>query len=74
MEVQVSENWQITIPLEVREEYNLKKNQKMKFIRIGKIYYIVPLPDDVIKSLRGSVKPKKSLKEIIKEERSAWKD
>ncbi len=73
MEAQVSDRWQITIPSKVRENYNLKKKQRVKFIRIGAIYAMVPLPKDVIKALQGSVKPRKSLREIIDEERKAWR-
>ncbi len=72
MEAQVSDRWQITIPSRVRETYNLKKKQRVKFIRMGAIYAMVPLPKDVIKALKGSVKPRKSLREIIDEERKAW--
>lgn len=73
MEAQVSDRWQITIPPKVREEYRLKKKQRVKFIRIGRIYAMVPLPRDVIKALKGSVSSKKGLREIIAEERRAWR-
>ncbi len=72
MEAQVSDRWQITIPSKVRENYNLKKKQRVKFIRIGAVYAMVPLPKDVIKALKGSVKPRRGLGEIIDEERRAW--
>ena len=50
----VSSDFQVTIPLEIREKFNLKPGQKVMFVPDGKSIRLVVVPS--MKDARGMLK------------------
>jgi AbrB family looped-hinge helix DNA binding protein len=52
--VTISSKYQVVIPREVREQFNLKPGQKIMFIPYNKVLHVVIVPS--IKQARGMLK------------------
>lgn len=67
MQTRVSERGQIAIPAKIRKAYNIKRNTRIEWVvEKGKIY-LVPLPEDPVKALKGAFKGVLSTKDLLKE-------
>lgn len=67
--VKVSSKGQITLPKEIREELGIGKGSRLQVLRVGDQVALIPLPQYPIKALKGSVRFKRSIREIILEVR-----
>ena len=66
--VKTSTKGQIVIPKEIREKLGITPGQRVLFHIVDKHAEIIPLPDDIIKALRGILKGGPSLtKELLAE-------
>ena len=67
----VSAKGQIVIPLEIRKKLNISKGTELEVIMIDGGIFLIRVPDDPLKSLRGMLRSKRSVSEIrawVKEE------
>lgn len=65
----ISQKGAVVIPSKLRTKYHIEPGQKIQIIEQNGSLVIKILPADPIKSLRGSLKSKKSVSEILKESR-----
>jgi len=65
--VTISSKYQVVIPRAIREKWNVKPGQKVRFIIYGNRLEIVPVRD--IKSARGFLKGMSSIVERDEEDR-----
>lgn len=59
----------VVVPKTFRDKYNLSPGKKVHFIDYDGKLFIVPIPDDPIKALRGMFAGGSSLTEALLEER-----
>jgi len=67
MQTKVSERGQIAIPAKIRKAYNIKKNTRIEWVEEEGKIYMVPLPENPVKALRGAFKGILSTKDLLKE-------
>ncbi|MBI4505042.1 MAG: AbrB/MazE/SpoVT family DNA-binding domain-containing protein [Chloroflexi bacterium] len=65
----VSAKGWVVIPQEIRQKYGLKKGRKVRFIDLGGVVSIVPVPDDPIAAGLGMFKGGPSLTQGLLEDR-----
>jgi AbrB family looped-hinge helix DNA binding protein len=68
--VRVSSKGQIVIPTDLREKLNIDKGRKM--ILVEKDGVIIMKPIRKLSELKGILRTRESVKEIIKELRAEW--
>lgn len=71
--VKVSSKGQITLPKEIRDALGIKEGTKLQVLRIGKQVILISIPQDPIKALKGSVKFRRPIAEIMREIREEEK-
>jgi AbrB family looped-hinge helix DNA binding protein len=67
--VKTSSKGQLVIPVEIRKKLGIKPGQKVNLTLVDGKAVITPLPDDPIKSLRGSLKGMPSMTKALLEDR-----
>ena len=65
----VSAKGAVVIPAEFREKHGIRPGTKVSFIEVNGRIQIIPLSEDPIKALRGSLRIDKSVHEILREGR-----
>jgi len=73
-EVKVSSKGQIVIPREFRKELGIKAGQKIAIEEVDGVLFIIPIPKDPVKAMRGLSKGvfRKSSVKLIRELREEW--
>lgn len=69
MQTKVSERGQVAIPSKIRRAYNLKKNTRIEWVEEGGKIYLLPLPQDPVKVLKGAFKGILTTEDLLKERR-----
>ncbi|MHB1864794.1 MAG: AbrB/MazE/SpoVT family DNA-binding domain-containing protein [Candidatus Saccharimonadales bacterium] len=54
MKTTISERGQTAVPSQVRRKFGLKSGQQLQWVTDNNVIYVVPVPNDSIKSFRGS--------------------
>jgi len=67
--ITVSPKGAVVIPVEFRKKFGISPGRKVTIIEVNGTLQIYPLPEDPIKSLRGCLRSKKSVKEILEQGR-----
>ena len=65
----MSERGQISVPTEIRKQFNLKKGSRLAWINNGQTISIIPIPDDPIEALHGIGKGENLLQKLLEERR-----
>ena len=52
----VSKRWQTAVPSEICHKYGIKAGQKIAWLDLGNMITILPMPNNSVKSFRGSSK------------------
>ena len=71
--VTVSSKGQITLPKEIRDAFGIEKGSKLQVLAIGEQLILISIPKDPIKALKGSIKLRRPITEIIREMREEEK-
>lgn len=68
--VTVSSKGQITLPKEVRDRLEISRGSKLQVLIFREQVVLIPLPEDPIKALKGSVRFKRPISEVVREVRA----
>ncbi|MEW6456390.1 MAG: AbrB/MazE/SpoVT family DNA-binding domain-containing protein [Acidobacteriota bacterium] len=68
MKTSVTKKGQTVIPSFIRHKYGIKDGTSLEWIDTGKTIKVIPVPEDIVKALRGSAKGEK-LNQILISER-----
>lgn len=73
----VSLKGQIVIPAELRKKYGIKPQGEVEILDKEGIIYLIPLPADPVKSLRGRLKERtplhpQEIKKELRDEEARW--
>jgi len=71
--VTVSSKGQITLPKKIRDELRIREGSKLQVLGVGGQVTLIPIPQDPIKALKGSVKFKRPVSEVMREIREEEK-
>ncbi|MFQ6075594.1 MAG: AbrB/MazE/SpoVT family DNA-binding domain-containing protein [Candidatus Bathyarchaeia archaeon] len=67
--VTLSSKGQITLPKKIRDELRIREGSKLQVLRVGGQVVLILLPQDPIKALKGSLRFRRSIGEIMREMR-----
>jgi AbrB family looped-hinge helix DNA binding protein len=65
----VSEKGLVVIPKELREKYGIKKGDKVSFVDYGGTIYLMPVPEDPIRSSLGMFKGLMTMEDYLEDKR-----
>lgn len=66
MKSAVTRRGQTVIPAQLRRRYRINKETRLEWIDTGEEIRVVPLPEDIIKALRGSAKGENLARNLLK--------
>jgi len=69
MKTSVTKRGQTVIPAIFRKKYGIKENASIQWIDTGEGIKVVPIPDDIIGTLRGISKKENLLDKLLEERR-----
>ncbi|MCK4689952.1 MAG: AbrB/MazE/SpoVT family DNA-binding domain-containing protein [Candidatus Marinimicrobia bacterium] len=69
MKTSVTKRGQTVIPAIFRKKYGIKENSSIHWIDTGEGIKVVPIPDDIIGTLRGIAKKENLLDKVLEERR-----
>ncbi|MEK6777925.1 MAG: AbrB/MazE/SpoVT family DNA-binding domain-containing protein [bacterium] len=67
MKSMVTQKGQTVIPSDLRKKYGIDVGTEIEWIDTGKGIKMIPIPKDVIKTLRGSAKGENLTRELLSE-------
>lgn len=65
MQTLITERGQISIPADVRKKLHLKPGMGMEWVITEKGIYLFPVPENPVKSFRGSLKNRNLLDDLL---------
>ena len=66
MKTTITERGQTVVPSVLRKKYGLPKGTELERLDTGDLIKVVPVPKDLIKSLRGCAKGEKLTQKLLK--------
>jgi AbrB family looped-hinge helix DNA binding protein len=63
----VSSRGQTVVPAEIRRRYRIEEGDTLLWMDDGQMIKVVPLPDDAVKTLRGSGKGERLVERLLQE-------
>ena len=66
MRCTVSSRGQTSVPAEVRRRFHLKERSRLEWVIDGDVISVLPVPSAPVRSFRGSLKGKYSLKALLR--------
>lgn len=73
MDIRITDKGQIVIPVKLRKKYQLRGGTKIRVIDDGEKIILMPLTQDYIHSIRGSLKGTGAFR-LLEQERQAERD
>jgi AbrB family looped-hinge helix DNA binding protein len=70
MKAKVSVRGQVSIPSEIRKEFNIEPESRVEWIVDGNVIKVIPLPKDPVAAFRGRGSGAYSARQLIKERRA----
>jgi len=70
MKSKVTARGQVSIPSEIRKQFNIEPESRIEWIVEGNVIKIVPLPKDPVAAFRGRGSRKYSTERLIEERRA----
>lgn len=70
MKTSVTKRGQTVIPSGIRKKYQITEGTVIEWVDTGEVIKIIPIPKDIISTLRGEAKGEGLLEELLKERRS----
>jgi len=67
MKTSVTKRGQTTIPASIRKKYGINENTLLQWIDTGEVIKVIPIPKDIVGTLRGIAKGEKLFERILKE-------
>lgn len=67
MKTSVTRRGQTVIPAAIRKKYRIDEYTMLQWIDTGEVIKVIPVPKDVVTSLRGIAKGEGLLKKLLKE-------
>jgi len=74
MKAKVTARGQVSIPAEIRREFNIEPESSVEWIVEGSNIKVVPLPKDPVAAFRGRGSGRYSTERLIEERRTEKKD
>jgi len=69
MKTSVTKRGQTVIPAVFRKKYGIRENASIQWIDTGEGIKVVPIPEDIMGTLRGIAKKEKLLDKVLEERR-----
>lgn len=66
MKTTVTKKGQTVVPAELREKYDLSEGTKLEWIDTGDLIKVIPIPKNLIKSLKGCARGEKLTEKLLK--------
>lgn len=66
MKTTVTKKGQTVIPAALRKKYDLSEGTKLAWIDTGELFKVIPVPKNLIKSLRGCARGEKLTEKLLK--------
>lgn len=63
----VSSRGQTSVPAEVRRQFHLKERSRLEWVIDGDVITVLPIPPAPVRSFRGSLKGKYSIKALLRD-------
>jgi len=73
MKAKVTSRGQVSIPSQIRRQFNIEPDSRVEWILEGNIIKVVPLPKDPVAAFRGRGSGKYPTERLIKERRAERK-
>ena len=70
MKAKVTSRGQVSIPSQIRRQFNIEPESRVEWIVESNVIKVVPLPRDPVAAFRGRGSRKYSTEQLIKERRS----
>ena len=67
MKTLVTKRGQTVIPASIRKKYKINEGTTLQWIDTGEVIKVIPIPKNVVSSLRGMAKGEKLLERLLKE-------
>ena len=67
MKTTITKKGQTVVPSLLRKKYNLSEGTQLTWIDSGEMFKVIPVPKNIIKSLRGCAKGEGLTKKLLKE-------
>jgi len=67
MKTLVTKRGQTVIPASIRKKYKINEGTTLQWIDTGEVIKVIPIPKNVVSSLRGMAKGEKLLEKLLKE-------
>lgn len=69
MKTSVTKRGQTAIPASIRKKYGINENTFLQWIDTGEVIKVIPIPKDIVGTLRGIAKGEKLFERVLKERR-----